>query len=94
MTVTVEQLGPFLTAAGRTALSNVEATLRRRPGAWTILTNVCLDAPTDDYHERLHLVIVGPPGVTVCEVRRGDRAFLAGTTEYLEVAALRAKRQR
>ena len=93
MTVTVEQLGPFLTAAGRTALSNVEATLRRRPGAWTILTNVCLDAPTDDYHERLHLVIVGPPGVTVCEVRRGDRAFLAGTTEYLEVAALRAKQK-
>ena len=90
MTVTVEQLGPFLTAAGRTALSNVEATLRRRPGAWTILTNVCLDAPTDDYLERLHLVIVGPPGVTVCEVRRGDRGFVLDTTEFLQVAALRA----
>lgn len=93
MTVTVKELGPSLTEAGRIARSNVEVTLRQRPGMWAILTNACLDAPTSDYHERLHLVVVGPPGVTVCEVRRGDRGFIDDTTEFLEVAALRASQK-
>ena len=90
MTVASEELGPFLTEAGRTAFSSVQSTLQRRPGMWVILANVCLDAPTDDYHERLHIVVVGPPGVSVCEVRRGDDGFIQGTTEFLQVAALRA----
>ena len=91
MTITIQENTYVLTEAIRRTVRGLRGSLHRRPERWHVSINTWTGGAGPALNDRAHLVVVGPIGVTVCEVRRGDDAFLQGATFAIDDAAQRAR---
>jgi len=72
MPVAIHEHGQVYTEAGRLAVRIVKATLTRRPEPWTVFLGACIDEVPDQISNAIPIMVAGPNGVTVIDVRRGD----------------------
>lgn len=92
MPVAIHEHGQMYTEAGRLAVRMVTATLNNRGHeAWTVFLGACIDDVPDQISNAIPILVAGPNGITVIDVRRGDTGFVEGSTGALEVAAVRTK---
>ena len=91
MPVAIHEHGQVYTEAGRLAVRMVTATLNNSRDPWTLFLGACLDEVPDQIASSIPILVAGPNGITVIDVRRGDKGFVEEATGALEVAAVRTK---
>ena len=91
MPVAIHEHGQVYTEAGRLAVRIVKAALNRSREPWTVFLGACIDEVPDQISNAIPILVAGPNGITVIDVRRGDTGFVEESTGALEVAAVRTK---
>ena len=68
--------GAFVNESERTAVERLKQRLQSDSGHWVLLSNLSHAAHTGSRADEIDLVIIGPPGVGVVEVKHWDATFL------------------
>ena len=89
MPVAIHEHGQVYTEAGRLAVRMVKAALNRSREPWTVFLGACIDEVPDQISTAIPILVAGPNGITVIDVRRGDTGFVEESSGALEVAAVR-----
>lgn len=79
--------GPFVNASERLAVERLQAKLVGTDGRWLILSNLDHSAHPGGRADEIDVVIIGPPGVAVIEVKHWDADWLRKEAALVEQEA-------
>lgn len=81
MTVHHIPCGEFANESERKAVERVKSVLAKVPGEWIILSNVPHSVTTQAVPDDVDLIVIGPSGVHVIEVKHWDASYVKGVRE-------------
>ena len=77
MTVHHIPCGEYANESERTAVERLKSELARVPGIWIILSNVPHSVTTQAVPDDVDLIVIGPSGLHVIEVKHWDSSYVA-----------------
>lgn len=95
MRVDLIQCGPAVSASERRAIKQLKARLIGAPGdgEWLLLTNLTFSADHRFQSDEIDIVVVGPPGVRIIEVKHWTAAWVRSNGELVAAQAERVSRK-
>ena len=76
--------GTFVNESERLAAERLQIRLREAGGAWILLSNLNHAQHPSARSDEIDIVVIGPPGVFVIEVKHWDAAYLRQNTQVAE----------
>ena len=91
MKVQVVPCGPAVNESERKAIEQLKERLRLEPGydEWLLLTNLTFSATHQRQSDEIDIVVIGPPGVQIVEVKHWTTAWVNRNSELVEQEAER-----
>ena len=89
--VQVVPCGPAVNESERKAFEQLKERLRLEPGhdEWLLLTNLTFSATHKRQSDEIDIVVIGPPGVQIVEVKHWTAAWVNRNPELVEQEAER-----
>jgi serine/threonine protein kinase len=76
--------GTFVNESERNAVERLQIKLRESAGTWILLSNLNHTQHPSARSDEIDIVVIGPPGVFVIEVKHWDAAYLRQNTQVAE----------